>query len=46
MFGEFIGMGFYIVSKICDYLGYFVKLDFEVGKGMTIKIIFYNVVNN
>ena len=36
----------YIVSKICDYLGHSVKLDSEVGKGTTIKIIFHNAANN
>lgn len=39
-------MGLYIVSKICDYLGHSVKLDSEVGKGTTIKIIFHNAANN
>ena len=45
-FGESTGMGLYIVSKICDYLGHSVKLDSEVGKGTTIKIIFHNAANN
>ncbi|MGG2017882.1 sensor histidine kinase [Bacillus sp. S10(2024)] len=46
MFGESTGMGLYIVSKICSYLGHSVKLDSEVGKGTSIKIIFYNAALN
>ncbi|ABS23692.1 MULTISPECIES: sensor histidine kinase [Bacillus cereus group] len=45
-FGESTGMGLYIVSKICDYLGHSVTLDSEVGKGTSIKIIFHHAVNN
>ncbi|MDZ4417305.1 sensor histidine kinase [Bacillus cereus] len=45
-FGESTGMGLYIVSEICGYLGHSVKLYSEVGKGTTIKILFRNVVNN
>ena len=36
-FGESTGMGLYIVSKICDYLGHSVKLDSEVGKERRLK---------
>ncbi len=40
IFGESTGMGLYIVSKICSYLGHSIKLESEVGKGTSIKIIF------
>ncbi|MEH7460522.1 sensor histidine kinase [Bacillus thuringiensis] len=46
IFGESTGMGLYIVSKICSYLGHSVKLDSEVGKGTSIKIIFHNAALN
>ncbi|MCM3734567.1 sensor histidine kinase [Bacillus cytotoxicus] len=46
MFGESTGMGLYIVNKICSYLGHSIKLDSEVGKGTSIKIIFHNAALN
>lgn len=42
IFGESTGMGLYIVSKICSYLGHSVKLESEVGEGTSVKIIFHN----
>ncbi|WP_440604481.1 sensor histidine kinase [Bacillus sp. GB_SG_008] len=46
IFGESTGMGLYIVSKICSYLGHSIKLESEVGKGTSIKVIFHNAVIN
>ncbi|WP_369902078.1 sensor histidine kinase [Bacillus manliponensis] len=44
IFGESTGMGLYIVSKICSYLGHSVKLESEVGEGTNVKIIFHNAM--
>lgn len=45
-FGEFIGMGFYLVKKVCDDLGYKVSIKLEVGKGIEVLIYFNKDVNS